>query len=118
MGVDLRRGGERLIGWMQSSELQRRAAGNPDCLARLRGKDMEGWSVDGQNRVCSGGSAVPRHGLRGVVVGRYLPVLVVDEEQLKKERARVVVMMKRVAVGRTARGVGHGNSISSWTSPR
>ena len=38
------------------------------------------------------------------MVGWYLPVLVVDEEQMKSGGVRVVVMMKRVAVGRTAGG--------------
>jgi hypothetical protein len=38
-------------------------------------------------------------------LGWYLPVLVVDEEQMQKVGGvRVVVMMKRVAVGRTAGG--------------
>jgi hypothetical protein len=39
------------------------------------------------------------------VVGRNLPVLVVDEEQMRSGGVRVVVQMKRVAVGRTAGGV-------------
>ena len=34
-----------------------------------------------------------------------MPVLVVDEEQMKSGGVRVVVQMKRVAVGRTAREV-------------
>ena len=40
LGVDLRRGrgGVKVTGWMQSGELQRRAAGNADWLARLRGR--------------------------------------------------------------------------------
>ena len=51
LGVDLRRGRGRvkITGWMQSGELQRRAAGNGDWLARLRGKSREGWSVEGHN---------------------------------------------------------------------
>jgi hypothetical protein len=49
---------------------------------------------------------VTGHGLRGAVVGWYLPVLVVDEEQMKKKGGvRVVVLMKRVAIGRTVGGV-------------
>ena len=91
---------------MQSGELQRRAAGDHgDWLARLRGEGREGWSVEDHSWACSGGPVVAGHGMRGAVVGWYLPVLVVDEEQLKKGRGvRVVVMMKRVAVGRTAGG--------------
>ena len=39
LGVDLHRGGggEKFTGWMHSGELQRRAAGDADWLARLRG---------------------------------------------------------------------------------
>ena len=114
LAVDLRRGkgGEKTTGWMQSSELQRRAAGNADWLARLRGKAREGWSVEGHNWECSGSPAATGHGLRGAVVGWYLPVLVVDEEQMKKVGGvRVVVMMKRVAVGRTAGGVDQAVGI-------
>ena len=45
------------------------------------------------------------HGQRGAVVGWYLPVMVVDEEKLKKVGGvRVRVRMNKVAVGRTARG--------------
>ena len=36
------------------------------------------------------------------MVGWYLPVQVVDEKQMKSGGVRVVVVMKRVAVGRTA----------------
>ena len=76
-----------------------------DRLARLRGRGREGWSVEDHSWV-SRGPAVTGHGLRGAVVGWYLPVLVVDEEQMKKKGGvRVVVLMKRVAVGRTAGGV-------------
>ena len=35
------------------------------------------------------------------MVGWYLPVLVVDEEQMKSGGVRVMVQMKRVAVGKT-----------------
>ena len=54
----------------------------------------------------SRGPAEAGHGLRGAAVGWYLPVLVVDEEQMKKKGGvRVVVLLKRVAIGRTAGGV-------------
>ena len=36
------------------------------------------------------------------MVGWYLPVLVVEEEQMRGGGVRVVVQMERVAVGRTA----------------
>ena len=81
LGVDLRRGEVKNTGWMQSGELQRRVAGDGDWLARLRGKSREGWSVEGHCWVGSACPAVPGHGLRGAVVGWYLPVQVVDEEQ-------------------------------------
>ena len=48
VGVDLRRmnrRGTKLTGWMQSGELERKAAGNADWLARLRGKDRESKSL-------------------------------------------------------------------------
>ena len=108
LGVDLLRGGGRakFTGWMHSGELQRRAAGDAGWLARLRGRGKEGWSVEDHSWVGSGGPAVTGHGLRGAVVGWYLPVLVVDEKQMKRVGGvRVVVLMKRVAVGRTAGGV-------------
>ena len=60
--------------------------------------------VEVHSWACSEGPTVTGHGLEGAVVGWYLPVLVVDEEQ-KSGGVRVVVMTKRVAVGRTAGGV-------------
>ena len=108
LGVDLLRGGGRakFTGWMHSGELQRRAAGDADWLARLRGRGNEGWSVEDHSWVGSGGPAVTGHGLRGAVVGWYLPVQVVVEKQMKRVGGvRVVVLMKRVAIGRTAGGV-------------
>ena len=108
MGVDLRRGGANITGWMQSGELQRRVAGDGDWLARLRGRSREGWSVEEHSWVGSGCPAVPGRGLRGAVVGWYLPVQVVDEKKLNRGGVRVVVVMRRVAVlvGRTAGGPG------------
>jgi hypothetical protein len=111
LAVDLWRGEgrEKVTGWMQSSELQRRAASNADGLARLRDKAREGWSVEGHNWECSGSPAATWHGLRGAVVWWYLPVLVVDEEQMKsggvRGGVRVAVMTKRVALDRAAGGV-------------
>jgi hypothetical protein len=108
LGVDLHRGGggEKFTGWMHSGELQRRAAGDADWLARLRGRAREGWGVEDHSWVCSGGPAVTGHGLRGAVVGWYLPVLVVAEKKMKRVGGvSVMVLMKRVAIGRTAGGV-------------
>ena len=90
---------------MQSCELQRRAKGDADWLARLRGRGREGWSVEDHGWVCSEGPTVTGHGLRGAVVGWYLPVLVVDERQMTSGGVEVVVLMKRVVVGRTVGGV-------------
>jgi hypothetical protein len=114
LGVDLLRGGgrEKVTGWMHSGELQRRAAGDADWLARLRGSAREGWSVEDHSWVCSGGPAVTGHGLRGAVVGWYLPVLVVDEEQMRRGGGiSVVVLMKRVAVGKTAGEIEQATGI-------
>ena len=90
---------------MQSGELQRRAAGNAGWLGRLRGKAKEGWSVEERRWTDNGSPAVAGHGLRGAVVGWYLPVVVVDGEELEKAGGvRVRVMMEEVVVGRTAGG--------------
>ena len=96
---------QEYTGWVQSGELQRRAAGNNDLLTGLRGKGRDGWCVEGHNWACSS-PAIPWHGLRGAVMGWYLPMLVVDEGQMESGGVRVAVryavMIKRVAVGRTA----------------
>jgi hypothetical protein len=108
LGVDLLRGGRggKVTGWMQSSRLQEKAAGDADWLARLRGRGREGWSVEDHSWVCNESPAVTGHGLRGAVVGWYLPVLVVNEKQMRRVGGiSVVVLMRRVAVGRTAGGV-------------
>ena len=85
---------------MQSSRRQETVAGDADWLARLR------VSVEDHNWACSDGPAVTGHGLRGAVVGWYLSVLVVDEKQMRRaEGIIVVVLMRRIAVDRTAGGV-------------
>jgi hypothetical protein len=107
LGVDLLRGGSgvKVTGWIHSGELQMRAAGDGGWLARLRGRGREGWSVEDRSWVRSGGQAVSGHGQRGAVVGWYLPVLVIDEKLMRVGGTRVVVLMRRVAVGKTAGGV-------------
>ena len=80
-------------------------ASGREWLARLRGKGGEGWSVEKHSWVCNEGPAVPRHGQRGAVVGWYLPVPVGDGERLSRGGVRVVVMMRRVAVGKASGGV-------------
>ena len=64
---------------------------------------------------CSESSAVTGHGLRGAVVGWYLPIAmqVVDEGKMNRSGVRVVVMMRRVAVGRSAGGFEQAVGIRS-----
>jgi hypothetical protein len=50
---------------------------------------------------------------RGGVVGWYLPVKVVSEKALTRAGVRVVVQMRRVAVGRSARAYAHAVGIRS-----
>jgi hypothetical protein len=50
----------------------------------------------------NGKEAVVGRGKRGEVLGWYLPVSVVDEKALTRAGVRVVVQMRRVAVGRSA----------------
>ena len=69
--------------------------------------------VEGHNWACSGSPAVPGHGPRGAVVWWHLSVLAVDEDQMKSGGVRVVVMVKRVAFGRTAGGVDQAVGIKS-----
>ena len=49
----------------------------------------------------------------GAVVGWHLPVQVVGEGQVDRVGVRVVVMMKRVAVGRTAAGFDQAVGVRS-----
>ena len=50
----------------------------------------------------NGKEAVVGRGRRGEVLGWYLPVDVVDEKALTRAGVRLVVQMRRVAVGRSA----------------
>ena len=61
--------------------------------------------MEGQSWTGNGIPTVPGHGLRGAVVGWYLPVLVVTEEQMKSVCFRLKVLMKRVAVDRQQEGL-------------
>ena len=69
--------------------------------------------VEGHNWACSGSPAVPGHGPRGAVVWWHLSVLAVDEDQMKSGGVRVVVMMKRVEVSKTASGFDQAMGIRS-----
>ena len=81
-------------------------SGDGDWLTRLREKGKEGWSVEDPEHswVCNGGPTVAGHGMRGaaLVVGWYLPVLVVDKRWLSRNGVKVMVMVRRVAVGKAA----------------
>ena len=68
VGLRSGKGEEKTTSWMQSNELQRRAAGNADWLVMLRGKVREGWSVEGHNWECNRSPVATGHGLGGAVV--------------------------------------------------
>ena len=108
LGVALHRAGGRgqVTGWMESSELQRRAAGDADGLARLRGGAREGWSVEECRWVSSRQPCSTGHGLRGAG-GGLVPASAGGGREADEEGGgvSVVVLMRRVAVGRTAGGV-------------
>ena len=55
-----------------------------------------------QKSESKGGAAAAGHGVRGEVVDWYMPVSVVGEKRHSGSGVRVVVRMKRVAMGRTA----------------
>ena len=105
LGVKLRRSGGEVMGLMQCGVLQRKAAGSADWQSRLRGKTKEGWNTE-QVRWEGGKEAAEAAGqsIRGAVVGWYLPVQIVEEKGLSSAGVKVVVQMKRVAVGRTPGG--------------
>ena len=60
-----------------------------------------------------GGSSTACKCIRGEVVGWYLPISVMDEEALTTAGVRVVVQMRRVAVGRSARACTQAVGIRS-----
>ena len=114
----MRRGVAKITGWMQSSGLQRRAAGNGDWLARLRGErrggeGRGGWNVEGHSWACNEASAVTGRVVGEAVVGWCLSVQVVDEGKMNRSGVRVVAIMRRVAVGRPAGGFGQAVGIRS-----
>ena len=103
LGVKLAGTKGSVIGWIFSGKLQRLVGGNNRWWDRLRGKGKEGWMVQSHRWEASGGEAAVGGGIRrGEVVGWYLPVKVVSEKALTRAGVRVVVQMRRVAVGRSA----------------
>ena len=102
LGVRLGRKKGTIVGWMHSGELQRKAGGDKDWEGRLRGKGREGWNVQEQRWESWGVATGTGHGIRGEVVGWYMPVSVVDEKKQGCYGVRVVVRMRRVVIGRTA----------------
>ena len=70
--------------------------------------------VQGHRWEASSGEAAVVGGIRkGEVVGWYLPVRVVSEKALTRAGVRVVVQMKRVAVGRSAGAYAQAVGIRS-----
>jgi hypothetical protein len=92
-----------VIGWIFSGKLQGLVGGDRRWWDRLRGNGKEGWMVQGHKWEANSGEAAVAGGIgKGEVVGWYLPVRVVSEKALTRAGVRVVVQMKRVAVGRSA----------------
>ena len=88
--------------------------GNDKWCDRLRGKGKEGWMVQSYRWEATGGEAAVGGGIRrGEVVGWYLPVKVVSEKALTRAGVRVVVQMRRVAVGRSAGAYAQAVGIRS-----
>ena len=103
-----------MIGWVFSGKLQRLVGGDSRWWDRLRGKGREGWMVQRHRWEGNGGVAVAGGGIRrGEVVGWYLPIRVVNEKALTRAGVRVVVQMRRVAVGRSAGAYTHAVGIRS-----
>ena len=75
-----------LIGWMSSGKLQRLVGEDIRWWDKLRGKGREGWMVQKHRWEANGGKAVAGRGIRGGVVGWYLPVRVADERALSGSR--------------------------------
>ena len=80
--------------------------------------------VQGHSWEATGGEAAAVGGIKkGEVVGWYLPVRVVSEKALTRAGVRVMVQMRRVAVGRSAGayaqavglGVGKSGLYRQWT---
>ena len=114
LGVKLAGTNGSVIGWMFSGELQRLVGGNNRWCDRLRGKGKEGWMVQSYRWEANGGEAAVGGGIRrGEVVGWYLPVKVVSEKALTRAGVRVVVQMRRVAVGRSAGAYAQAVGIRS-----
>ena len=102
LGVKLARSKGGGIGWMHSGELQRRVGDDCGWREKPRGKGREGWMVQRHRWESNGKEAVVGRGNKGEVLGWYLPVRVVDEKALTRAGVKVVVQMRRVAVGRSA----------------
>jgi hypothetical protein len=114
LGVKLAGNRGSVIGWISSGKLQRMVGGNNRWWDRLRGKGKEGWMVHGHRWEASSVEVAAVGGIRkGEVVGWYLPVRVVSEKALTRAGVRVVVQMKRVAVGRSAGAYAQAVGIRS-----
>ena len=118
LGVKLSGTRGSVIGRISSEKLQRLVGGNDRRWDRLRGKGKEGWMVqDHRWEAASGEAAAVGNIKKREVVGWYLPVRVVSEKAPTRAGARVMVQMRRVAVGRSAgayaKAVGVG-SRKEW----
>ena len=102
LGVKLARSRRGVVRWMHSGELQRRVGDDSGWREKLRGRGREVWMVQRHRWKSNGKETVVGRGKRGEVMGWYLPVSVVDEKALTRAGVRVVVRMRRGAVGRSA----------------
>ena len=99
------KGSVHVIGWMPSGKLQRLIGEEGRWRDRLRGKGREGWMMQRHRWEANvvARPAVVGRGIRGEVVGWYLPVRAGWwMRRLSGAGVRVVVQMRRVAVGRSA----------------
>ena len=101
LGIKLAGSKGSVIGGMPSGKLQRLAAEESRWWDRLRGKGKR-WMVQRHRWEANGGKAVAGRGIRGEVMRWYLPVRVVDQKELSGAGVRVVVQIRRVAVGMSA----------------
>ena len=105
-------------GCLVHGELQRRVGDGNKWRERLRREGRGGWDVQVHRweSNCNGWEAVAG---APEVVGWYLPVSVMDEKALTRVGVRMVVQMRRVAVGRSATGqLGHNYTQAVGTRCR
>ena len=118
LGVKLAGTRGSVVGWISSVKLQRPVGGNDRWWDRLREKGTEGWMVqDHRWKAANGEAAAVGNINNGEVVGWYLPVRVMREKALTRAGVRVMVQVRRVAVGRSAGAYAQtvgGRSRKEW----